>query len=171
MKKTFLIILAMTIATFLANAQKAIELPYSKMILKLENGKWDKWPSKWSSELEVIGKSPKLVVKKINNKTYAIRYLSNFGDVPDGPFENVIYDFEKTEKLRKSNSKSTLTAYRYIGSSTYLWTSNITLDEIAENPSKWKNTKNAKIYIWGKKSAALYTSGLTMKPEQIDNNY
>lgn len=167
MRKIFLTIFVITATTLFANAQQIIELPYSKMINKNAE-KWDKWNSKWDSEEDNVGSSPLIIFKKESSTKYWLMFISNFPESMTGVFEDVVYDTDKTRQIREKNSNPNLTAYKYENSGRYLWTDNITLDEICRDPSKWKATKNAKIYFWDSESALLYTSGVGLSASQIE---
>lgn len=170
MKKTILTIFAIAASILFANAQQVIELPFSKGIIK-NDSKWGKWDSKWNSEVEEMGSSPLLIIRKVDKNTFSVLMVSNFPESMTGVFENVIYDKIKTNQIREKNSNPNLNAYKYANSSRYLWTDNVTLDEIYQNQSKWNNTKNAKIYFWDKNGASLYTSGASLTEKNINVNY
>lgn len=168
MKKAFLAIVVIALTSVVANAQQTIELNYYKMIMK-EKGKWGKWDSKWELGEFSNGKNQKFVVKKIDDKTFATRYISAWGDNPPEPFETVVYDPVKTEQIREKNSNPNLTAYKK-DEETYIWTDNFTLNELAEDSSIWTTRKKARFYSWTSDGALLYTSGGHLKPDQINPN-
>lgn len=171
MKNHLFIIYVLTLMSISVNAQQVIEFPYSKQINK-NDGKWE---TKWNSEEEIIGTSPMLILKKVKNGTYSVRYISNFPESAVAVFYDVVYDPVKTEQIRKKNSNNNLTAYKYPSTGyyfgKYLWASNITLEDIVNNPSKWASTRNAKIYMWGEESAMLYSNGVSLTSEQIFDGY
>jgi len=167
MKKIILTIFVLITTTLFVNAQQVIELPYSKMINK-NAGKWDKWNSKWDSEEGNVGSNPLIIFKKESNTKFSLLFISNFPESMTGVFEDVVYDADKTKQIRKKNSNPNLTAYKFLNSKRYVWTDNITLEEICRDPSKWKKTKNAKIYFWNPDSALLYTSGVGLSASQIE---
>lgn len=170
MKKTLFTIFIITLTSLTTNAQQAIELDYFKMILKTKN-KWGKWDSKWSSGEFSNGENMKLIVKKIDDSTFGIKYISAYEDNLPEPFQKIIYDPIETEKIRKNHSNSNLTVYKHINNEEYIWTDNITLNDLAKDSSKWTTTKKAKMYAWTSEGGILYTSGTNLKPEQIKSYY
>lgn len=167
MNKALLTTIALLMSAMLVSAQKSIKLPYSRNIEK-KNGKWAEWSKTWESEKTLNGYIPILYVKKLDTDIYELQI--DYGGSSSGIFkEKVVYDPSETAKVRKSNSKNTLTVYRYTGSTdNYLWTDNITLNEIASTPSKWTSNKDAKIYIWDfqQGSASLYSAQASLQEAQ-----
>jgi len=170
MKKTLFIIFTIVLSSVVTNAQQEFELDYFKMIMKTNN-KWGKWDSKWTLGEFSNGKNMKFVVKKIDDSTFGVRYISAYGDNPPEPFKEIIYDPIETEKTRKNYLNPNLTVYKYKGEEEYIWTDNITLNDIAKDSSKWTTTKKAKMYAWTSDGGLLYTSGTNLKPEQIKYYY
>lgn len=164
MKKLLLTTLALMLSVLFVSAQTSIKLPYSKST-GLTNGKWEKWPSKWESEKVEFGYIPILYIKKIDSEIYQLQL--DQGGSSSGIFkENVIYDAEKTKELRKSNPN--LTAYRYTGSKDYVWTDNVTLNQLSSDASKWTSVSDAKLYFWNPSlgSATLYSAQASLQAAQ-----
>lgn len=170
MKKTLSTILIITLTSIAANAQQSFELDYYKMIIKI-NSEWGKWESKWAPGTFSNGENMKFVVHKIDDSTFEVKYISAYGDDLSEPFKEIIYDPIETEKIRNNHSNPYLTVYKYKESEEYIWTDNITLNDLARDSSKWTSTKEAKMYAWTSDGGLLYTSGTNLKPEQIKYYY
>lgn len=164
MKQAILTTVVLLTCVSYAMAQTRIEFPYSKSI-GMTNGKWDKWESTWTNLERDASYVPGFTVKHVGGGTYY--YVMDEGGTSDFT-EEVIYDSAETEKIRKHNSNNSLTAYKFADSRNYLWTENITLKQITNDPSSWKSTSNAQIYIWSYDlgSADLYSAQGSVLPAQ-----
>lgn len=158
MRKVLLVAAATMLSSIFAGAQSTLQLPYEKSVGKNGNT-WESWPKDWVSTQKEYNFVPNVTIKKIDNEIFSVEFY--FGGSSSGILkDNVVYDPTETAKIRKSNSKNTLHAYRFTGSKDYLWTDGVTLAELYSNPKKWTSTKNARIYTWQHSlgSATIYAA-------------
>ncbi|MCW2260161.1 MULTISPECIES: hypothetical protein [Sphingobacterium] len=160
MKKLFSLLFAIIITCMNAFSQTSIKLPYFKEF----NETSKKWPVEWLSSKKEFDFIPILSIKKLDNEIFTINI--DFGGSSSGIFKNnVVYDPAETKKIQKNNANTNLMAYRYTGSDDYLWTENITLNEIWTNPTKWTSSSNAKIYTFEKSigNKSVYSANLAVQ--------
>lgn len=158
MKKLFSILFAIMVTSISAFSQTSIKLPYFKEY----NESSKKWPTEWLSSKKEFDFIPILNIKKLDNEIFTINI--DFGGSSSGIFKsNLVYDPAETKRIQKNNANENLMAYRYTGLDDYLWTENITLDEIWSNPNKWTSSSNAKIYTFEKSigNKSVYSANLT----------
>lgn len=123
-----------------------ISLPFSKS-KEFKNNKWTNWPTKWESQEEEHGFTPIFSVKQINAGTFELQ-LYKSGSASGLFTYRVYYDSSETKRIRKNSNSKNLVVYRYADSQNYIWTENISLKDLANNPFSWESYSKAAIYFW-----------------------
>lgn len=154
MNKTLLTTIALIVCVTFASAQVKINLPYAKSI-GFENGKWSEWPSNYVSIRAEFGILPSLSVKLINDDTFDIE-LEEVRTADGATTERVLFDPEETKRARKANANDKIMVYKFKDSDNHIWTENLSLTEIANNPSTWRKLEEAKIYFWDEDFGSAY---------------
>ncbi len=147
MRKTvFLIFIFIASHSVYAQSSQIIATAY-KQVFWL-NDKWGKWPSYWTSYNSEGRSNPVIRITTITE--------GNSGDIYrlqmfiEGKVEAdfyVTYDSETTAIKRREWADKYINCYKDVNGD-YVYTQNVSLQSLANDPSAWANNENAILYLW-----------------------
>ena len=147
MKNPIIIAAFMLLFAGSAIAQTKITCSANKQIER-NDGVWEDWPTTWSSYDSAASK-PVIQITELNRGTYGDIYrLQFFIDDEERSDFNVVYDEDETATIRSSWGRQNVYCYKEEGSEDYIYTSGVSLTELAVDSSPWRTNEDSKIYMW-----------------------
>jgi len=139
LKKTLLVLVLFSvfgIGNMFAQSVKINFIRY-KMI-EYSNGKWENWPTKWSSS------SAYAIISSVYDDTYKVAIYSYDG-------EHLItsictFDPKTTKEKRKSQDLPYLNCYADRDGD-QIWTNSVSLESLLEDVKDWED-EDAALYLW-----------------------
>lgn len=145
MKKSFILssLLLITLTTALAQSGQFTCSSY-KDVYRFGNS-WGNWPNHWTSFSAEGRSNPKIRVTTISDGQYYKLQMIQNGKI-EASFM-VKYDPEMSQRKREDWDNQYVNCYADTNGD-YIYTEEVSLKSLAENPTAWSTNEKSKIYMW-----------------------
>lgn len=168
MKKILILCIVLLVGTNMANAQSGSTTPMAekkkpktskldavRIVLtsykeiKRTNGKWQSWPSKWTTYTSKNRSNPRIRISLLDEDRiiYNLQYIIDGEVIKDF---DVVYDADRSVEIRKNWDDEYVNCYVVEGESEdkYVYLQGLSLSQLVKDVESWSKIKDSKIYIW-----------------------